>query len=312
MEAVLRNLGFDIPELTADELDEKFNSIVNTVAGGNTVLGAIRKLTADNLSQTFILERNLWQIGDVLVQILTELGGVFIHPDFDQGISAPFEKQTTGLIGSLQRIEDAVKKQTGMDAGGIVDALNSIDASVYFNTFTLERNLWEIGGVLVEIRDGLASVPSFDTGELIKITEAVNRVNESVNKEMLNDSQGIINALNTINDSVYFNTYTLEQNLWLIGGVLVEIRDALGSVESFATGGPITNTGLANVHSGEFVVPRSGALVSSDPETKAVLERVDLRLRNLERISESGFNAVTNEEQQTRQEIRRQRATVRA
>lgn len=208
---VLRTLGIDIPEGTEAELAEYFNSIVGQLINGNG-------RTLSLLESTRIIERNLWAIGDALVQVVTALGATFSRFDLESGIQAGFSGSNSSLIGQLQRIDDSVKT----------------------------------------------------------------------------------------------NTHILEQNLWAIGDVLVQIRDALQGTPSFAVGGPVGQTGLANVHSGEYVVPRNGALVSSDPEVSALLERVDLRLRNLEKISEQGFGAVVTEERQTRNDMRRTRQTVRA
>ena len=80
---------------------------------------------------------------------------------------------------------------------------------------------------------------------------------------------------------------------------------------TYATGGFVPRTEPALVHAGEFVVPRNGALISSSPEQTAILERMDNRLRNLERINSTGFATVSDEERRTRQEMGRSRETAR-
>ena len=208
---ILRTLGVEIPQGTESELAEYFNNIVGQLINGNG-------RTLSLLESTQLIERNLWAVGDAIVQVVTALGADFSRMDIENGIQAGFSGSNSSLIGQLQRIDDSVKT----------------------------------------------------------------------------------------------NTHILEQNLWAIGDVLVQIRDSFQGTPSFAVGGPVGQTGLANVHSGEYVVPRNGALVSSDPEVSALLERVDLRLRNLEKISEQGFGAVVTEERQTRNDMRRTRQTVRA
>ena len=131
----------------------------------------------------------------------------------------------------------------------------------------------------------------------------------------------MLRAIRDSNDLQYDMFFALERGLWLIGDVLVQILEEIGGAYappefgagmSFATGGMVPRTGQAMVHSGEYVVPRNGALVRSDPEQTAILRRMDDRLRNLERINGSGFATVADEERRTRQTMARKTETARA
>lgn len=221
---ILRNLGVDIPEGTEEELKQYFNNIVGEINTGN---GKIKDLN----DLAFLMERNLWAIGDVLVQILTELGGVFVQPDFDAGISAEFEKSNSGLIGLLESANFH---------------LDDINDSVSWNTRTLERNLWAIGDVLVQILTELGGVfvpPNFEQRSLI---------------------------------SPFDNVKTQ----------------------------PDFGTQSAN----SFTSARS---LESDQETKKLLERIDNRLRENNSIQREGFGAVVSEERSTRNILRRPTETAR-
>lgn len=233
---VLKTLGVDIPEGTEAELKQYFDNIVGNLIDGNGK-------TLSLLESTQIIERNLWAIGDALVQVVTALGANFSRFDLEEGIQAGFSGSNSSLISELQRINSSVRRNTSVLSQGSSSSSGSSSSIV---------------------------------------------------------------------DAIYRNTMILETNLWALGQELVSINRSLSGVPSFDVGGPINGTGLANVHAGEYVVPKNGALVSSDPEVSALLERVDLRLRNLEKISESGFGAVVSEERQTRNDMRRNRQTVRA
>lgn len=67
------------------------------------------------------------------------------------------------------------------------------------------------------------------------------------------------------------------QQLAELKKIIIQLDRQFAGVPEFATGGPISNTGLATVHSGEFVVPRGGALVSDGGQAE-ILERIDGRL----------------------------------
>lgn len=104
--------------------------------------------------------------------------------------------------------------------------------------------------------------------------------------------------------------------------LLTDIRDLLqtygppgfaGPIPEFQTGGPVESTGLALVHSGEFVVPRGGTLVSGAQSTAdSILQdiRSELRAGNNQRETvlrdqRNGLTAVVRSQAQVRDELRK-------
>ena len=108
--------------------------------------------------------------------------------------------------------------------------------------------------------------------------------------------------------------------------LLTDIRDLLQTyqppattqpIPEFAEGGAVSQTGLALVHSGEFVVPRGGALISGTRSTAdSILEeiRAELRAGNSQRETvlrdqRNGLSAVIRSNSELRDELRK-RSTV--
>lgn len=112
--------------------------------------------------------------------------------------------------------------------------------------------------------------------------------------------------------------------------LLIDIRDLLtsmdppdgfaGPIPAFADGGPVQQTGLALVHSGEFVVPRDGTLVSgvqSSRESVAQEILAELRAGNNQREvligdQRRGLTAVASSSRDVRDELRKRTQTGKA
>jgi len=193
MAALLQGLGIDISGLDQTEIGQKFNAII----GGLGVQGKLYQMDQR-------IERNLWQLGAALVQILETLGNQFIQPEIDEDGNPVF------------------KEFYGQDSP-IVRHLRHLSEMIGWAARVLEVNLQYVGNAIV---------------------------------------QGLEN-------------YELPTD---IGGAGERPR-----LPEYATGGWVPKTEPALVHSGEFVVPRNGALVSSDPQSQTKNGELGRRWHSAER-----------------------------
>jgi hypothetical protein len=93
MRQILSALGEDIPAGTEVSLRDHFNDVVSEIAEQNPLVAAIQESNLGIIDELEFmlgtLEVNLWAIGDVLVQILEQLGGTYedFNPPWDEGVS---------------------------------------------------------------------------------------------------------------------------------------------------------------------------------------------------------------------------------
>ncbi|MFW5816734.1 MAG: hypothetical protein ACOCVP_07730, partial [Wenzhouxiangella sp.] len=182
---------------------------------------------------------------------------------------------------------------------------------------------------LTQVLEGLGVDVGSATGD--ELSTAFNEVVGAINEQdpLLG---GIGNMSSHIADMIEWSTTHLQRTMFWQGSFLQQIIRALGAeaeefdpwgmgendtpptrpqMPGYETGGWVPRTEPALIHAGEYVVPRGGALVSRDPQQTAILERMDARLRNLERINAGGFAGVQDEERRIRQTMSARRETAR-
>lgn len=152
MKTILENLGVDITDVSAGNFTEFFNDSIRNLENGSPLLKA---LTGGQGSVTWaigILEANLWQIGDVLVQILEQLGGTYQLPASQQGSShqgGPIND--TGLYNLTAG--EFVVPRNGMISTGPGNTQDFAEVKMELNRIS---NLMERGNN--DRRDGLGAV----------------------------------------------------------------------------------------------------------------------------------------------------------
>src|SRR5699024_675953 len=105
-------------------------------------------------------------------------------------------------------------------------------------------------------------------------------------------------------ESITHNTQIIETNLWLIGGVLVDILEQLGGTYGAAS---TTSMPGQRVHTGTYSSQGSGEGMA---EVRAELQRISRLVERGNTDRRDGLGAVVQEERTTRRSIRESR-TVR-
>jgi len=249
-------------------------------------------------------------------------GANFFGTSTDQ--FANFEQRLRELVGSVP--ENATippEVTTAQNTARIADNTESLERSA-FEQFQLATQIVDQIGLLAsltpETAAQIAEANNADITELIRTLtgeapEATGDALAGFFNDLVDETNAQLNEFAQLEQIGNDQLSAIAQGNRLLAGILgtlggqgIPVEDGSGRRDDlsdpgggsrgdllggFANGGPVDFTGPALVHSGEFVVPQRGALVSSDPAQRRLLERAVAALEQANADRRTGTEVMT-------------------